>query len=610
MPEKGDIADWIEQVELTPDQRVKQLEKTAKLITPQPQNQPLELPDKNVRAKDNKAIKIAMERDRARQVIGNQLRFNERTREIELFSEELGIKGERFYLDFLEDDISEYFGITIDAKDKTVEGIIRKLAKENAYDPVRDYLDQCAQQYSDTKILDNLAENLLGTDEPIHQIIFKKTLVGAVARVYDPGCKCESVTILQSPRQGINKSRTWETLFGREYFCDNVGDISNKDEVAKLHRVWGCEWSEFESITSKKDVGKIKSFLSTSVDLIREPYGRKCEPIPRRAIIVGTTNTDDFLRDDTGSRRFNIIEVNKPEIDIDWLKEHRDQIWAAAVHLYRQGEIWWLTASEQKQSNEINEDFRDELPLEQEILNLLSDKNEVTIDWILKNIQSVDTTRVNDQATISRIITKVLKRERWSRTRLSENGKRPRAWRRPNTDPLHTSDPPLGDPLEKEVDHLKNPSSKAIQDTDPPDPLKINVSQKPNISNTQPSPEPIQTQIQKSLYETLLEGVRFSQKEFFSRFPDNPEEVETFLKKIEGIGRIYRKDGYIHPMSKPKLDPKDRVAIVGGQFKGRYGSVEKYNGLNKSQIHTYIVLMDLGYKTEPLILPENELKRI
>ncbi|WP_425354805.1 VapE domain-containing protein [Limnoraphis robusta] len=526
--------------------------------------------------------------------------------------------GERFDLEFPDIQLVKHWGLGLELKEKNTEGVIQEIAKENSYEPVRDYLEECAERYRDTNILDNLAETLFGATEPIHQTIFRKTLISAVARVYEPGCKCESVTILFSPRQGINKSRTWQTLFGQEYFCDNVGDISNKDEVAKLHRVWGCEWSELESITSKRDVAKIKSFLSTSIDLIRKPYGRGNKPIPRRAIIVGSTNRDDFLRDDTGNRRFNIIEVDKSEIDIDWLKEHRDQIWGAAVHLYKQGEKWWLTASEQKQSNEINEDFRDELPLEQEIADLVAGKDKVTTRWIIGEIKSVETDRYADQDKVSRVISKVLNRQgTWKRKKFrDDDGNSVRGYVRVNQEQTElsvetvpqTSETNSGTGTPMWNASKPSPSSDSGGRV-PHVPQKKQTPQENNKPDTQPQPEPIQTQIKNSLSDAVM-FKRISQKEFFSRFPDHPEETEAVIKQAEAIGRIYRKDGYIYSMSEPKLDAKDRVKIVDGQFKGRYGSVDRYNGLNKSQTHTYIVLMDLGYKTEPLILPENELKRI
>ncbi|MEA5498193.1 VapE domain-containing protein, partial [Limnoraphis robusta Tam1] len=488
MPEKGDIADWIEQVELTPDQRVKQLEQTARLITPQPQNQPLELPVSNVKGKDNKAIKIAMEIDRARQIIGNQLRFNERSTELELFNEELGIKGQRFELDYLDVSLSRRFGLGIEGGAKVVEGIVVEVAKENTYDPVRDYLDQCAQQYSDTSILDNLAEVLFGNSEPIAQTMFKKTLIAGVARTYQPGCKCDTATVLYSPRQGMFKSTTWKTLFSEEYYCEDVGDITNKDELVKMRRSWGCELSEIGRITTRADVNKVKQFMSTSIDWIRKPYAKDTAKSERRAILLGTTNSDDFLQDRTGNRRFWLIEVQKPA-DIEWLKEHRDQIWGAAVHLYQQGEKWWLTQEEDEQSGEINQGFMDALPFEDEILELVSDKEKVATRWIVEHLDvKSDTTR--DRRELELNIKKVLQQNGWIKDRVRIDGKQFQGYRnqnsvRDNPEPRQ----PLRQPLSQWVVSPETPTSQQSQVLEITETIKNDILQETQKPEAPLSPE-------------------------------------------------------------------------------------------------------------------------
>lgn len=607
MPEKGDIVDWIEQVELTPDERVKQLEQTARLITPQPQNQPLELPTNNVKCKDNKAIKIAMERDRARQEIGNQLRLNERSREIELFSEELGIRGKRFELDYLEESISDFFGITIDTKEKTVEGIIRKIAEENAYDPVRDYLDQCAQQHSDTNILDNLAEVLFGNSEPIAQTMLKKTLIAGVARTYKPGCKCDTATVLYSPKQGMFKSTTWKTLFSEEHYCEDVGDITNKDEVTKMRRGWGCELSEIARITRKQDADKVKQFMSTSIDWMRDPYARGLKQNERRGIIVGTTNSDDFLRDRTGNRRFWLIEVQKPA-DIEWLKEHRDQIWGAAVHLYQQGEKWWLTQEEDEQSGQINQGFMDALPFEDEILELVSDKEKVATRWIIEHLDvKSDTTR--DRRDLELNIKKVLQQNGWIKDRVRIDGKQFQGYRnqnsvRDNPEPKQ----PLRQPIEITVVSPETPTSQQSQVLEITETIKNDTLQETQKPEAPLSPEQLTIRIKADLVNSLISSKRVSEKEFFSRYPNHPEEVEAIIKKAEEIGRMRRKDGWIYSVPACKFQAGDKVVILEGDFKDKIVEVEKYNSLNSEQIHTYVVILNKGFKKEGLLFRENQLK--
>ena len=595
IPEKGDIADWIKGVELTPDERAKQLLKIAKLNCSQPQTV-----TSNQLPRQGSNLKILMELDRARQVIGNRLRFNERTREIEA-------DGERFDLDYPRLELAIRFNLELNLKERDTEGVIWTIAKENAYEPVRDYFDKCAQNHSDTSILDNLAERLFGTSESIHQTMMRKTLIAAVARTYNPGSKCDTATILYSPEQGLGKSTAWKTLFGEDYFCDDMGDISSKDEVAKLHRVLACEWGELETITNKKDVSKVKQFLSTSVDLIREPYGRKVQPNPRRSIIVGSTNTDDFLRDSSGNRRFWVIEVLR-DVNINWLKEHRDQIWAAAVHLYQQREKWWLNKSEQEQSNEMNKDFMVELPLEEEILDLVASLDEVTTGWLMKHL-SVDTTRINDQRTISIIIKRVLEQNGWKKARLNQDGKRPSGYKRRSTDQESDRDQ-VGDQVgDQSGDQVKTPVNREFQQADRDDHLKITQIKKNKIPDVQPSPEPIADQIKKDLREALMFNARVSQKEFFSRYPDKQEEVEALLQQIEKAGRIYRKAGYIRSLSPCRFKKGDQVVVTEGDRKGIWGTVQQHNGFNEQGIHSYVVDLDKGSWKEPGIYYENQLRK-
>ncbi|ERT07201.1 virulence-associated E family protein [Lyngbya aestuarii BL J] len=611
MPEKGDIADWVEQVELTPDQRVKQLQKTAKLQTPQqPETQPVSPQVK--RAKDNKAIKIEMERDRARQIIGNQLRFNERSKELELFIEDLGVQGERFELDFLESNLSKHFGITIDTKDKTAEGIVRGIAEENGYDPVRDYLEQCAQQHSDTSILDNLAEVLFGASEPIAQAMLKKTLIAGVARTYDPGCKCDTATVLYSPKQGIGKSTTWKTLFGEEHYCEDVGDISNKDEVTKMRRGWGCELSEIARITRKKDADKVKQFLSTSIDWMRDPYGRSLQKNKRRGIIVGTTNSDDFLQDRTGNRRFEVIEVQKP-VDIKWLAKHRDQIWAAAVHLYKQGKTWWLTREEEGQSRDINQGFMDALPFEDEILEIVSGKDKAATQQIVDSLVQrhgikADTSR--DRKDLELTIKKVLQQNGWIKPksgRVTIDGKQYRGYERLDS-PQDNSKDKRQEPS-RGVVYAETTISKESQSSLDGQTVKTDISQANKIPDTQPSSEPITKQIKDDLRDSLTFSKRVSEKEFFSRFPDHPDEVEAVIKQIENLGRIYRKAGYIYSLSPRKFKPGDEVFVTEGDHKSYWGVIERHNGLSPDQMHSYIVELDIGISKEPRIYYENQLRK-
>jgi predicted P-loop ATPase len=134
--------------------------------------------------------------------------------------------------------------------------------------------------------------------------------------------------------QGFQKSTFFKILAGGIYFDDSLGAVSDKDERLKMHRAWFVEWSELETIFSRRDVSATKGFLSSAVDMLRPPYHRDTQDFPRASIIVGSTNKDEFLSDETGNRRFWVIPVKK-KIDVDLLAQERDAIWAAAVLAYK-----------------------------------------------------------------------------------------------------------------------------------------------------------------------------------------------------------------------------------------------------------------------------------
>ena len=197
--------------------------------------------------------------------------------------------------------------------------------------------------------------------------MLKKTLIAAVARAYKPeGHKFDNACVLLG-EQGARKSSFWYTL-GQEFFSDGLRDINGKDALMILHRSWICELAELESITSKKMAGDIKSFLSQKTDVFRVPYGKVTEEFPRRGIIVGSTNRHDgFLVDETGNRRFWIIKLGENvtienPIDIESLEKERDQIWAAAVMAYKNGESTYLTKENELIVNEENLDYLIESP--------------------------------------------------------------------------------------------------------------------------------------------------------------------------------------------------------------------------------------------------------
>lgn len=325
-----------------------------------------------------KTTKLEAQYTQVKLVVGDKIKFNELTKEIE-FNGVLA-DYDSFALELAVQFKLELKGIT----EKNFKAVIVKIAKENAYHPVRDYFNNCSEKHPDTSILDNLAKHCFGTNNLLYQTFVRKWLIATVARVYEPGCKVDTALILQG-EQGLGKSTFFKVLASDKWFCDDMGSPDSKDELLKLHQSLTTEWAELENIFSKSDISKVKGFLSTSTDKIRMPYGAKTESMPRMGTIVGTTNKTDALRDPTGSRRFWFIPVSK-KIPTDWLKENRDVIWGAAVQAYKNGETWYLNQDEQKLSDSNNQTFSTVSPWLDDIENYIEGKISVTTDELLNHM--------------------------------------------------------------------------------------------------------------------------------------------------------------------------------------------------------------------------------
>ena len=284
-----------------------------------------------------------------------------------IFTQQIEIQGdvakniEHFYLELSEQGWKIGKEVALDC--------VVKVAHEHSYDPVRLYLEHVEAQVPPTYI-DRIASTYLRPEDGIlreptlYDHMIKRTLIAAVRRIFEPGCKHDHACVLMGD-QGARKSSFWSAL-GGPFFSDALRDISSKDDLMVLHRSWIMEWAELDHIVGKKHAGQVKGFLSQSTDMFRVPYGKATEAFPRRGIIVGSTNRDNgFLVDDTGNRRFWVIPVSctlQNPIDVPNLLIERHSIWAAVMAAYRAGETSILTTSQEAQVQNENTSYLVESP--------------------------------------------------------------------------------------------------------------------------------------------------------------------------------------------------------------------------------------------------------
>lgn len=200
-------------------------------------------------------------------------------------------------------------GYGVYAPSKTKDALLA-VASERAYHPVKEYLDSLPE-WDGTKRIDTILTDYLGAEDSEYtRAVIRKTLAAAVARIYQPGTKFDSVLILNGP-QGIGKSTLFAKLAGA-WFSDSLTltDMRDKSGPEKLQGYWVLELGELAGM-KKTDVETVKSFLSRVDDKYRASYGLNVESHPRQCVIVGSTNTESgFLRDITGNRRFWPVRVN------------------------------------------------------------------------------------------------------------------------------------------------------------------------------------------------------------------------------------------------------------------------------------------------------------
>lgn len=240
------------------------------------------------------------------------------------------------------------------------------VAAERAYHPIKEYLDTLPA-WDGVERLDTLLIDYLGAeDNGYSRAVIRKTLVAAVARIYEPGTKFDSVLILNGC-QGIGKSTLFSRL-GLKWFSDSltIADMRDKAAAEKLQGYWLLELGELAGI-KKTDVETVKSFVSRTDDKYRASYGVNVESHPRQCIIVGTTNSETgFLRDITGNRRFWPVKVTGDSVKKPWDLKELDQVWAEAVLVYRNGEDLFLKGNEaqmamQQQADAMEADDREGL---------------------------------------------------------------------------------------------------------------------------------------------------------------------------------------------------------------------------------------------------------
>lgn len=247
----------------------------------------------------------------------------------------------------------------ITGKEKIADALTAVLTR-HSYHPIRDYLSGLT--WDGVPRLDRIIIDYMGAeDSELNRAMSRKHFVAAVARVFNPGCKYDYCLIM-SGAEGIGKS-TLLRVMGGKWFNDSITTLEGKEGMEQLRRAWVVELGELSSI-KRSDVEQVKAHLSKQVDIYRAAYARRVLEHPRQCVFCGTTNEALFLKGDTGNRRFWVIpvvaELRKYRDWSEAIRRDRDQLWAEAVHYYKQGEPLYLSEELEAQAKQRQQDFNDD----------------------------------------------------------------------------------------------------------------------------------------------------------------------------------------------------------------------------------------------------------
>ena len=263
-------------------------------------------------------------------------------------SDGMEIKGEvpwehpsRFWRDADDAQLISYVDLTYGTfSARNYDIAVTKVADDRSYHPIREFLASLPEWDKVPRVDTILVDFLGASDNAYVRAVTRKTLCGAIARVMNPGCKFDTMLVLNGP-QGKGKSTLISKLCG-EWFNDSLllNDTKDKTAAEKLQGYWILEIGELAGL-KKTEIETLRGFLSRQNDIYRASFGRRATPHPRQCVFIGTTNAENgYLRDTAGNRRFWPVKTPGDAARASWemTGEEIRQIWAEALVRYKEGE--------------------------------------------------------------------------------------------------------------------------------------------------------------------------------------------------------------------------------------------------------------------------------
>ena len=279
-----------------------------------------------------KNCEIVMEKDSR---VSGKIRFNEFSRQAFLFGTVPWEQSNNYRAWGSSDDSALFSLIQADYGLKSRNDYFdafKIVSIKNKFNPVKQMLDSL--EWDGKPHIQRLLPDFLGAeDSEYNRQVMRLWMLGAVSRIYMPGCKFDYTMILQG-KQGVGKS-TFLRLFN-----DSLDSLDSDRAVQSLTGSWIIELAELKSLArTAGGVESVKRFLSATQDKYRVPYERRADTFYRQCVFAGTTNRADFLQDETGNRRFLIVQIgiNEPSKSLfdSIVMDEIKQAWAEAVHIWK-----------------------------------------------------------------------------------------------------------------------------------------------------------------------------------------------------------------------------------------------------------------------------------